>query len=181
MICVEIDELVPCLIDCSANKEVKTKISRVDSKNALKKYTKRSGWYTKWVDLLDENEVYALFVDGIDEVQGLVAVRPDADMRTAFVTWMVAAPWNNLEKTTEKRYRGVGGHLFAVAAQRSEEYGYGCAVSGFASNEKLMNHYCEFYKAEAICMLHPYQIFIPEDEGRGIKEVYNYEWTDDVI
>ena len=30
-------------------------------------------------------------------------------------------------------------------------------------------------------MLHPYQIFIPEEESSKIQEVYNYDWTDEFI
>lgn len=30
-------------------------------------------------------------------------------------------------------------------------------------------------------MLHPYQIFISEAGGARIKEVYDYEWTDEII
>lgn len=30
-------------------------------------------------------------------------------------------------------------------------------------------------------MLHPYQIFISEEAGKSIQEVYDYEWTDDII
>ena len=30
-------------------------------------------------------------------------------------------------------------------------------------------------------MLHPYQIFISEINGAQIKEVYDYEWTDEII
>jgi hypothetical protein len=88
---------------------------------------------------------------------------------------------NNPEKCDVKRYNGVGGHLFAVAAQRSYEYGFGCAISGFAADAKLMNHYIEAFDAEPICMLHPFQIFIPEESGAKIREVYDYEWTDDII
>ena len=102
-------------------------------------------------------------------------------MKTSFVTWMVTAPCNNPEKVITKKYNGVGGHLFAIAAKRSAEYGYGSAISGFAANKKLMDHYCQVFRAEAICMLHPYQIFIPENEGRQIREVYDYDWTDENI
>ena len=94
---------------------------------------------------------------------------------------MVAAPHNNPEKCIKKRYDGVGGHLFAVAAQRSFDYGFNCAVSGFAADEILMNHYCEAFDAEPVCMLHPFQIFISEASGERIREVYSYEWTDDII
>ena len=72
-------------------------------------------------------------------------------------------------------------HLFAIAAQRSFDYGFGGAISGFAANQKLMAHYCSVFSAEPICMLHPYQIFIPEACGAQIKEVYDYEWTDEII
>lgn len=94
---------------------------------------------------------------------------------------MVAAPCNNSQKCKSKKYNGVGGHLFSIAAQRSEEYGYGCAMCGFVANKELMYHYCKTFKAEAICMLHPYQIFISEEVGKTIREVYDYEWTDDTI
>lgn len=30
-------------------------------------------------------------------------------------------------------------------------------------------------------MIHPYQFFIDENEAQKIKEVYDYEWTDDEL
>lgn len=30
-------------------------------------------------------------------------------------------------------------------------------------------------------MLHPYQIFIPEEDGANIQEMYNYDWTNEII
>ena len=44
-----------------------------------------------------------------------------------------------------------------------------------------MHHYCNVFNAIAVCMLHPYQIFIDEDDGTRIQEVYDYDWTDDII
>ncbi|MBQ9387036.1 MAG: hypothetical protein IJU01_00050 [Lachnospiraceae bacterium] len=102
-------------------------------------------------------------------------------MASMFVTWMCAAPESNLQFTDKKRYEGVGGHLFAIAAKRSFDYGYDGAISGFAANRKLMEHYCEVFDAEPICMLHPYQIFIPETSGSQIMEVYDFDWTDEII
>ena len=75
----------------------------------------------------------------------------------------------------------TGGHLFAIAARRSCDYGFGGAISGFAANKDLMIHYINAFDAEPICMLHEYQIFIPEESGKKIQEVYSYEWTDDII
>ncbi len=126
-------------------------------------------------------QAYAVAVKGTVSIQGLVAVRRDDDMKSSFVSWMVAAPHNNPQMCEFKRYNGVGGHLFAIAAQRSFEYGYECVISGFAANADLMKHYIEVFDAEPICMLHEYQIFISEEAGAKIREVYDYEWTDDII
>lgn len=181
MICVEIDGLTPCLIDNETGDIVETEVIRVKRKSFLSKYNMNTGWYVDWSDLLKENEIYAIVVKGTVAIQGLVAVRPDADMKTSFVTWMVAAPQNNREMSENKRYNGVGGHLFAIAAKRSCDYGFGGAISGFAANKDLMAHYINAFDAEPICMLHQYQIFIPEESGKKIQEVYSYEWTDDII
>ena len=181
MICVEIDELTPCLIDNESGDIVETEVIRIKRKSFLAKYNKSTGWYENWSDLAKENDIYAIVVKGTVSIQGLVGVRRDDDMKSSFVSWMVAAPHNNPKMCENKRYNGVGGHLFAIAAQRSFEYGYGCAISGFAANVDLMNHYIDVFDAEPICMLHDYQIFISEEAGAKIREVYDYEWTDDII
>ena len=180
MICVPIDDITPCLMDNNSGEIVETEVIRLKRKSFLEKYNSHTGWYVNWADLVSENEIYAIVVKGSVAIQGLVALRPDSAMKTAFVTWMVAAPHNN-PLNGKKRYNGVGGHLFAIAARRSGEFGYGCAISGFAANRALMEHYCQTFEAEPICMLHPYQIFIPESAGQKIQEVYDYEWTDDIL
>ena len=75
----------------------------------------------------------------------------------------------------------MGGHLFAIAAQRSDELGYDGYITGFAANMELVNHYKSTFNAEHIGMLHPYQIIISEKEAHKIREAYDYEWTDDEL
>ena len=36
-------------------------------------YNKKNGWYTNWDQLIDDNEVYALVVEGSVDIQGLVS------------------------------------------------------------------------------------------------------------
>jgi hypothetical protein len=36
-----------------------------------------NGWYTNWAELANENEIYALVVEGSVDIQGLVAVTPN--------------------------------------------------------------------------------------------------------
>ena len=42
-----------------------------------------------WASLAEENEIYALVVEGSVDIQGLVAVAPDKDMRAMYIAWMV--------------------------------------------------------------------------------------------
>ena len=43
----------------------------------------------------EENEIYALVVEGLVDIQGLVAVAPDKDMRAMYIAWMCTSPDNN--------------------------------------------------------------------------------------
>ena len=81
----------------------------------------------------------------------------------------------------ENKYSGVGGHLFAIAAQKSLDYGFNGIVYGFAANKKLLEHYVKVFNAEYIGVLHPYQFAIDEKNSTKIMEVYDYEWTDEEI
>ena len=179
MICVEIDELTPCLIDVHTNDMVETAVIKVRHKKFLQKFNKKNGWYTSWSALLKNNEIYALVIKGTVDVQGLVALRHDIEMRALFISWMAAAPHNNPLIMPEKKYSGVGGHLFAIAESKSEEYGYHGEMTGFAANEKLEEHYIKKFNAVPIHMLHPHHIVILAEDAHILKEVYTYEWTDD--
>lgn len=183
MLYVEIDCLVPCLVENGTGNIIKTSVLQIKNKQRLSKYNSKTGWYANWSDLLDENEVYAIITDKSDDFEGLVALRSDSNMQAVFVSWMVAAPHNNPQSLSDngKVYEGVGGHLFAIASKKSLDFGYGGAITGFAANKKLMDHYCNVFHSEPICMLHPYQIFIPEEEGKKIQEVYTYDWKNCII
>lgn len=74
MINVYIDEFTPCLKDSRTGEFVQTEVIRIKRKSFLKKYNKKNGWYTNWETLVDENEIYALVVEGSVDIQGLVAV-----------------------------------------------------------------------------------------------------------
>ena len=77
-------------------------------------------------------------------------------MKAVYISWMCTAPQNNKIISENVRYLGVGGHLFAIAAKKSLEYGYDGYMYGFAANEKLLKHYVDKLNAEEIGILHPY-------------------------
>lgn len=66
---------------------------------------------------------------------------------------MCTVPLNNKQLGNKPKYIGVGGHWFAIAAQKSMAYGFGGAVTGFAANMDLVEHYCRAFHADYIRML----------------------------
>ena len=97
MLTAWIDTMTPCLKDTKTCELVDTEVIRIKRASFLRKYSKKNGWYVSWNELLKENEVYALVIHGSVDIQGLLAVRPDESMASAFVTWMCASPENNPE------------------------------------------------------------------------------------
>ena len=181
MIYAMIDEFTPCLKDAKTREFVQTEAVQIKRKSFLKKYNKKNGWYTNWESLADENEIYALVVEGTVDVQGFVAVAPNKAIGALYISWMCTNPENNRQITETVKYLGVGGHLFAIAANKSVEYGFAGYMYGFAANKELLNHYVDTFQAEVIGVLHPYQFAIDGETARSIMEVYDYEWTDEEI
>ena len=73
MIHVFIDTITPCLSDAKTGELVQTEVIQITRKSFLKKYNNKNGWYTNWDQLIDDNEVYALVVEGSVDIQGLVS------------------------------------------------------------------------------------------------------------
>lgn len=134
-----------------------------------------------WENLLEENEIYALVVEGSVDIQGLVALARNEKMKAVYIAWMCTSPDNNKLITDTIKYNGVGGHLFDIAAYKSVEFGYGGLLYGFAANKKLLDHYVKMFNGEYIGVLHPYQFAIDEGNSKKIMETYDYEWTDEEI
>jgi len=181
MINVWIDEFTPCLKDTKTGELVQTEVVRIRRRSFLRKYNKRNGWYVNWESLINENEIFALLVAGTVDIQGLIAIARDDSSKAAYITWMSTSPENNTLVTDKVKYSGIGGHLFAIAAQKSIDYGFAGYVYGFAANKKLLAHYIDVFNAEFIGMLHPYQFAIDEKNAAKILEVYDYVWTDEEI
>ena len=181
MICVDIDELAPCLILNQTGEIVETEVVRIKRKSFLSKYNKSTGWFTKWSDELDNNEVYALVVKGTVDIRGLVSLRYEKEAEITYISWMCANPDSIGYEGKEKKYNGVGGHLFAIAIARSEEFGCDGSVYGFAANEYLYDHYAKQYGAVKIGILHTYHMAIYGNAAKLIKEEYTYDWTNEEL
>ena len=107
----------------------------------------------------------------------MIGVRNDLNAQAAYIHWACTAPHNNKHDFGFQKYEGVGGHLIAIAIEKSIEWGYDGVVYGFAANMDLVKHYVEKFHAEHIGMLHPYQVAINARNAKKIKEIYTYEWN----
>ena len=172
-----IDEIVPCLKDTVTGEMKETVVFKIESRSYLKQYTEQNGWQINWIELPADVEVYELALKDTKEIQGLVAVKNDVNSRAAFLHWACTAPQNNKHDCGKQKYSGVGGHLFAIAADKSVQWGYEGAMHGFALNKELLEHYIVTFNAEFLGMLHDYQFFINEINAKKLLEVYNYEWN----
>lgn len=176
--CVDvwIDKIVPCLLNTETGQIEETVVFRIESRAYLKKFQQKNGWHINWNHVPEDVEVYALALKETNEIQGLVAIRNDRSARAVYLHWICTAPQNNVYEYGEQKYIGVGGHLFAIAADKSLQWGYGGVMHGFALDRKLLNHYIETFHAEYLGILHQYQFLINEEEARKLLEVYQYEW-----
>ena len=172
-----LDEIVPCLKDTETGEIKETVVFRIESRSFLKKFNEKNGWGINWIKTPKEVEVFALALKENNEIQGIVGVRNDTDVKAAYLHWACTAPHNNKHAFGKQKYSGVGGHLFAITVEKSMQWGYEGTVHGFALNKTLLNHYIEVLGATYLGALHPYQFFLDGDASQKLLEVYTYEWN----
>ena len=117
------------------------------------------------------------------DIQGMIAVQYDNEAKAVYVAWGCTAPHNNIWKNGTQIYSGVGGHLFAIASDLSVRHGYDGFIYGEAMDEELFNYYCEQFGAACLPALgnNPYRFMLTDDVTKKLREVYNYDWTDEII
>lgn len=178
--CVDIwiDEIVPCLKDTETGELKETVVFRIESRKYLREFQERNGWHINWNKLPKNVEVYALALKDSNEIQGLVGIKNDENSNAVYIHWACVAPNNNKYEFGKQRFIGVGGHLFAIAVDKSFQWGHEGVVHGFAINKELLKHYIETMDAKLLGMLHQYQFVIDEDAAKRLLEVYHYEWNE---
>lgn len=165
---IEIDKLTPCLERLKGNEIVNTSyiFANESELSGLK------NWLFNWNDTdLKDCQIFKLSVEGDERIQGLVALHIMKRDRAVYVKIAESAPHN---KGKDKEYAGVGGHLFAIAVQRSYELGYDGFAYFDAKNVELVKHYAETLGAVLIGHPHPYRMLIDEEAAYKLKQVYNF-------
>ncbi|MCL2821063.1 MAG: hypothetical protein FWD38_09630 [Oscillospiraceae bacterium] len=165
-----IDKLTPCLEEISTGNIFQTtfSVAKVDELSRLQ----ANNWNFNWTDNeLSRYNIYKLQLKNDDIIQGLVAaevVRGAVHIRLA-----ESAP-HNIGKN--KKYSGVGGHLFAIAIKLSNAMGFNGYVFFDAKNMKLVDHYTENFGANRIpTRVHIFRMEINEINAQELLEKYTLE------
>ncbi|MDR1674357.1 MAG: hypothetical protein LBR54_02770 [Oscillospiraceae bacterium] len=170
---VFIDKLTPCLEETATGKIVKTvfSLARHNELSGLKE----QGWMFDWVSAeLETAIIYKLTLKNDDAIQGLSAIGIDKSQYAIHIKMVESAPHN--KKANGKKYKGVGGHLFAIAIKLSAELGFGGFVYMDAKNMDLVKHYTETLNAVRVkTRIHEYRMAILENEAQHIINKYTLE------
>ena len=164
-----IDKFTPCLEDATTGELVSTiyKKATQEELTALKK------WKFNWLDKdLENTDIYKLCIVGNNDIQGLVALTDFQRDRAIYVNLAESAPHNTGKN---KKYNGVGGHLFAIAADISYEKGYGGFIFMDAKNIELVQHYSKTLGAVLLGRPHPYRMFVDEENAVKLLNTYTLE------
>lgn len=130
---IEIDELTPCLMDRETGELLLTHYEELTS--PLKRDDYR-GWNFDWsIPEREGYHIFQLYINDKPEVQGRIALRVQSN--SVHVDIVETAPCNY---GSNGKYKGVGGHLFAIACKYSFDHGCDGYVD-FIAKTAVMEHY----------------------------------------
>jgi hypothetical protein len=167
---VLIDTLTPCLTETATGKIFQTTFSLASADEI--KGLRKKGWNFDWTqDELKTTNIYKLLVEGDAAIQGLVSAEV---VRGAVYVHLVESAPHNLGKN--KKFEGVGGHLFAIAIKLSYANGFGGYIFMDAKNMELVKHYHDMLGAELVnTRYHAYRVAVSEENAREIIDKYTLE------
>ena len=138
---IQIDILTFCLIEKSTGQVVDTEMVKIK----LKKSTYK-GWNFNWsLPKISGYDLYALKIVDNDDIQGLIALRVEADNKAVHVDIVETAP-HNIGR--HGKYEGVGAHLFAYACKLAKNEGYDYIY--FDAKTNLIEYYKDRLGAKQI-------------------------------
>lgn len=136
-----IDGITDCLVERSTGKKLPTRIERIHPRK-----NQFGDWNFDWsVPEQQGSEVYALFLEDDDEVQGLIAFHAEPK-NTCYYGDLIES--NPLNIGHEGRYIGVGAHLTAFACKTAKDSGYDAYF--FQAKVNLIEHYTKTLGATQI-------------------------------
>jgi len=171
-----IDKLTPCLIDATTG-EILSTIFSIAAKNDISELTNK-GWAFDWnANSLEKLNIYKLLVKGDNTIQGLIST--EVFRGAVYVHLLESAPHN---RGDERKYEGVGGHLFAIAMRLSVALGFGGFIFFDAKNMELVKHYRDMLGANRLYSpVHEYRMEVQEENASKIINKYTMEGDLNVV
>lgn len=112
----------------------------------------------------------------------MIAVQYDEEARAVYVIWGCTSSENNIWQYGKKKFAGVGGHLFAIAADLSIQAGFDGFIVAEAMDEELLGYYMrEFGAAPLPPVNNPYRFMLSDEMSTRLRKVYTYDWTEEEI
>ena len=109
-----------------------------------------------------------------DEVQGYIALMHHEKDYYTFVPLVESAPRN---RGSNGRYKGVGGHLFAIACKESWDNGNaGCVM--FESKTDLVQHYMNTLSATIMSSRIPVKLLLDTRAAANLIQKYFFAEED---
>ena len=167
---IQIDKLTPCLEEIATGEVLQTTFSL--AKKSELEGLQEKGWYFDWTDdELKNSNIYKLQIKGDDVIQGLVAAK--VERGAVYVNIVESAPHN---QPPNKKYAGVGGHLFAIAMKLSIVNKFGGYIYFDAKNTELVKHYSDTLGATIVgTRFHEYRMEVLEEDAQAVIEKYTLE------
>lgn len=160
MIDIEIDKLTDCLVDNSTEEKVNTYVV-----NLKKPIDNTKNWSFNWNKVIKEDfNVKALKVVNSDEIQGLIATKIDPS-GGLYVKLVESAIQN---RGDDKKYSGVGAHLFAIACKEAKDNGIDFIY--FDSKTNLIDYYRK--KLGAVQIGNSQRMFIDSEAFETLINTY---------
>lgn len=164
-----IDDFTPCLVEIATGEIHPTEFApatRDDIDNL-------EGWLFNWgyENFNKRTNIYKITIKGDNVIQGLVAT--EIMRGTVYVSLAESAPHNQVPN---KKYEGVGGHLFAIAIKLSQHNGFGGHIHMDAKSMDLVKHYIDMLGAVfAPTNFHDYRMEVSEENAQKIVKIYTME------
>ena len=135
---IVIDSLTNCLICSETGEEFDTEFKEITVDSDLAQKLQKQGWRFDWsIPYKKGYTLIALYIKDSKEIQGIIAIKHLQTELFTHVDLIESAPCNIGSKG---KYKGVGGHLFAIACKLSWEAGNEGYVQ-FTSKTDLVEHY----------------------------------------
>ena len=180
MITFTIDKLTNCLVENATGDVFQTEAYKITNRKAINHLNKKNGWHINWSALPASTDIYAITIKDSTEIEGIIAVENDYNAQALYIVWACTAPHNNKWEYGTQKYEGVGGHLFAIAAEESEKRGFEGFLVGEAMDKDIYKHYITNYHAAPLPPINnPYRFMVSDSASKGIRKEYDYEWKDD--